>query len=150
MPSHKEEKNLPYTAQQMLDLVIDIEQYPKFLPWCSAAKITKKINNNNMDADLVINFKTFSQKYSSNIRIHKLNKDTYEIFVASTNGPFKKLVNYWKFQNIDKKQNLVKIIFFIDFEFNSRIFEKMIGFIFKKATDRMIDAFEKRAIELYG
>ena len=71
MPSHKEIKILSYSANRMFDLVMDVESYPKFLPWCLAAKITNRFSDNHLNADLVINFKGFSQKYSSDIRAGK-------------------------------------------------------------------------------
>jgi len=154
MPSHKEKKILPYTSKQMLELVLDVEKYPEFLPWCFAAKITKRINENHLNADLAINFKSFFQKYSSDILVEKISETEFKINVKATQGPFKKLINQWHFKDlsIDKenvKGNKVEVEFFIDFEFQSIILEKMIGAIFMKATDKMINAFEKRAKELF-
>lgn len=164
MPSHKEIKTLPYTAKQMFDLVMDIEKYPQFLPWCLAAKITKIHKDNHLEADLVINFKGFSQKYSSDVRSSKisapqsftdansipLNKgnidEEYLISVAAIDGPFKNLVNSWEFKDI---KDGCEIKFYIDFEFKSVILGKMIGMIFEKATSKMIDAFENRANSIY-
>jgi len=150
MPSHKETKILPYTAKQMLDLVLDIENYPKFLPWCSAAKITNKINQNHLTADLVISFKNFSQKYTSDVKTTRISSHEYKVDVIAIDGPFKNLINHWHFQDSsDNNKPCVSIEFFINFEFQSIIMEKLIGAVFKKATDKMINAFEKRAIELY-
>lgn len=146
MSSHKETKTLPYHAQQMFDLVLDIEKYPQFLPWCLAAKITKKIDENNLNADLVINFKGFSQKYSSDVRAEKMSDTKFKIDVSAIDGPFKNLVNHWQFRDV---VGGCEVEFFIDFEFKSVILGKMIGMIFEKATDKMIDAFEKRAEFIY-
>jgi coenzyme Q-binding protein COQ10 len=150
MPSHKEHKILPYTAKQMLNLVLDIENYPQFLPWCSGAKITERFNENHMHADLVINFKSFFQKYSSDIRVIKVSENEFRVDVISIDGPFKSLINNWHFKDIgDDQKPSVAVEFFINFEFQSLILGKMIGVILEKATKKMIDAFEKRAAKLY-
>ena len=151
MPSHSETKILPYSAKQMFDLVMDIEKYPDFLPWCLAARITKKHNENfsngQLEADLVISFKGFSQKYSSDVRSSKTKDGEFLISVAAIDGPFKNLVNAWEFKDINGE---CEVKFFIDFEFKSLILGKMIGLIFEKATSKMIDAFEKRAQTIFS
>ncbi|MDA0902024.1 MAG: type II toxin-antitoxin system RatA family toxin [Proteobacteria bacterium] len=150
MPSHKEHKILPYSAKQMLDLVMDIENYPQFLPWCLAAKIKNHVNENILIADLVISFKAFSEKYTSEVITHKISDNEYRVAVVAIEGPFKNLVNDWHFKDIShNNQPAVSIEFFIDFKFRSLILDKMIGVVFEKATNKMINAFEKRAAELY-
>ncbi len=144
MPSLKQTKTLPYPAKLLHDLVMDIEQYPQFLPWCKQAKITKIISDENLEADLLINFKSFFEKYTSNVT-HGKNNDEYFIDVVAIKGPFKKLVNQWRIKDL---QNGCEVSFFIDFEFNSILLTKLIGVIFEKATEKMMDAFEARAKEL--
>jgi coenzyme Q-binding protein COQ10 len=146
MPSHREIKTLPYSAKQMFDLVMDIEKYPQFLPWCLAAKITNHLADGHLNADLVINFKGFSQKYSSDVRSSKTIDGEFLISVVAIDGPFKNLVNSWEFKDVSAG---CEIKFFIDFEFKSMILGKMIGMIFEKATNKMIDAFETRAKDIY-
>ncbi len=146
MSSHTEKKTLPYTAKQMFDLVLDVEKYPQFLPWCLAAKITKHFNEKHFEADLAINFKGFSQKYSSDVRASQTIDNEFLISVAAVDGPFKNLVNSWEFKDIDGG---CEIKFFIDFEFKSAILGAMLGMVFEKATNKMIDAFEKRAKSIY-
>ena len=116
MPSHKERKNLHYTTHKILDLVMDIENYPEFLPWCVGAKITKKIDENNLEADLAVNFKGVFQKYSSKVTLTKIAQDSFEIKAEAINGPFKNLVNIWHIKKCDKTPNLTYVDFFIDFE----------------------------------
>ena len=145
MPSHKEIKILPYSAKQMFDLVMDIEKYPQFLPWCLAAKITNRLSDNHLNADLAINFKGFSQKYSSDVRSGKTDGNELLISVVAIDGPFKTLINSWQFKDISNNKRECQVEFFIDFEFRSKLFGKIIGMIFKKATEKMIDAFENRA-----
>jgi len=149
MPSHKEIKILPRSAKQMFDLVMDVESYPKFLPWCLAAKITSRFSDNHLNADLVINFKGFSQKYSSDIRASKTIDNEFLISVVAIDGPFKSLVNSWQFKDLSSQNTdaSCRVEFFIDFEFKSMILGKMIGIVFEKASNKTIDAFEKRALE---
>ena len=109
--------------------------------------IIKIHKENHLEADLVINFKGFSQKYSSDVRASKTIDDEYLISVAAVDGPFKNLVNAWEFKDV---AGGCEIKFYIDFEFKSVILGKMIGMIFEKATDKMIDAFENRARIIYA
>jgi len=142
MPSFSKTKILPHSAEKIYKLVMDIEKYPEFLPWCKNAKITKVISDENLQADLLIHFKGFFEKYSSNV-IHSKSDDTYEVNVRAISGPFKNLENLWKISKIDEKN--CEVDFFIEFEFNSIFLGKMIGMIFEKATEKMMDAFEERA-----
>jgi coenzyme Q-binding protein COQ10 len=144
----KEKKFLPYSAKKMFDLVMDIEKYPEFLPWCKNAKIIEKISNQNIHAELLINFKSFFEKYTSDVQFGFMPDDAYFIDVVAIKGPFKTLINKWKFTKIDLDR--CEIEFFIEFEFNSNLLTKMIGLVFGKAVEKMVNAFEERAYQLYG
>lgn len=147
MPKHSEQRVLPYTPIQMFDLVADIEQYPDFLPWCAAARITKR-NEDMLVADLVIRFKAFQEKYTSKVLLQKPEGDKPgSINVAMIQGPFSHLVNDWKFT--PHPQGCM-VDFMIDFRFKSPLLEKMIGLMFDKAFNRMTEAFGERAHALYG
>jgi coenzyme Q-binding protein COQ10 len=125
---------------------MDIEKYPQFLPWCKQTKIVKIISNKNLQADVLVNFKNFFEKYRSDVK-HGQNPDgSYFIDVVAIEGPFKSLVNKWKFR--DAGNNKCEVEFFIDFEFNSFFLSKMLGVIFEKAAEKMMNAFEERAAEI--
>jgi len=143
MPSLTQTKTLPYSAKKIYDLVMDIEKYPEFLPWCKQAKITQIISEENLEADLLINFKNFFEKYSSDVKHGKSGANSYFVDVVAIKGPFKSLVNKWKFRDLDEGK--CEVEFFIEFEFNSIFLTKMIGTIFSKATEKMMMAFEERA-----
>lgn len=148
MPSLTQTKILPYCAKQLYDLVMDIEKYPEFLPWCKQAKITKIISENNLEAALLINFKSFFEKYISDVKYGIKDSGEYFVDVVAIEGPFKSLINQWMIKDLaDKKSCEVK--FFLEFQFNSFFLEKMIGSIFGKASEKMMEAFEKRAKEIY-
>jgi len=146
MPKFSEKKILPHSAKKLYSLVMDIEKYPEFLPWCKSAKIIEIISANNLRADLLINFKGFFEKYRSDVKHGKTENSDYFVDVVAIEGPFKKLINQWKIT--DLKNGSCEIEFFIDFEFNSVILSKVIGVIFEKATHKMMSAFEDRASAL--
>ena len=126
----------------MFDLVADIEKYPEFLPWC----IGLRINNRDADlivADMVIGYKMFREQFTSKVKLNKPNR----IDVMYENGPFKYLNNRWIF--IDKEDGSCAIDFYVDFEFNSKFMEKMVGSIFGEAVKVMVNAFESRAKIIY-
>lgn len=142
MPSHNEQRVLPYTPQQLYDLVADIESYPSFLPWCLAARIRKR-EGNVLVADLVIGFKMIRERYTSRVTLTPGQR----IDVAYVDGPMKRLTNCWRFQPHPAG---CQIDFHVDFEFRSRVLQTLIGAVFHEAFRRMVGAFETRARALYG
>ncbi len=142
MPMHAERRFLPYTPEQMFDLVADVEHYPKFLPWCVATRVRNR-NDNEMVADMVIGFKMFRESFTSRVHMERPHK----VDVMYENGPFKYLKNYWKF---DTAEGGCELDFYVEFEFRSRLLEKAIGAVFNEAVRRMVNAFESRAQALYG
>ena len=147
MPTHTEKRLMPYTAQQMYDLVADIDSYPEFLPWCAAVRTRKVIPKDEkiiVDADLVIAFKVFRERFGSRVTL-KPNQTTID--VEYLDGPFKYLNNHWVFTNVDGG---CEADFFVDFEFKSKILQVLIGVVFGEAMQRIVRAFEARAQQLYN
>lgn len=142
MPSHSERRPLPYTPEQLFDLVADVARYPEFLPWCVATRIRSQTET-EMVADMIIGFKMFRESFTSRVALNKPNT----IDVSYENGPFKYLKNHWIFE--PEKDGCV-IDFSVDFEFKSRLLEKAIGAVFQEAVHRMVSAFVTRADALYG
>lgn len=147
MTRHSESKKLPYTAQQMYDLVADVKRYPEFLPWCAAARInsvTPDGDSQIMDADLIISFKVFREKFASRVVLwdQDLKIDTQYL-----DGPFKYMKSDWAFRDVEGG---CEIDFFVDFEFRNRILQNLIGVVFNEAMLRIVRAFEARAVALYG
>ena len=143
MPTHAEQKVLPYTPEQLFALVADVERYPEFLPWCSAARITRH-DGDTFHADLVVRFKMFKERFASRVTLHPHS----QIDVEYINGPFRYLNNHWHF--IEAEDGGCVIDFYVDFEFRSRMLQKLIGLLFNEAVSRMVGAFETRARQLYG
>ena len=142
MPTHAEQRVLPYTPEQMFALVADIERYPEFLPWCVRARIRER-RPDLIVADLIIGFRVFRERFTSRVTLDPPRR----IDVAYTEGPFRYLNNHWVFERVPGG---CRIDFFVDFEFRSALLQKIIGVLFNEAVRRMVGAFEKRARELYG
>jgi len=146
MPTHTEKRIMPYTAKQMYDLVADVETYPDFLPWCAATrirKVTKDSHNTIIEADLIIAFKVFRERFGSRVT---LKAEKFSIDVEYLDGPFKYLNNHWIFRDVDGG---CEADFFVDFEFKSRVLQALIGVVFNEAMQRIVKAFEMRADDLY-
>lgn len=151
VPSHKEYKVLPYTPDQLFALVGDIESYPDFLPWCLAARNRKREaapEGEIVWSDLVVGFKLIRERFTSKVTlIPRADGRDARIDVEYVDGPLKFLKNHWVFVPLD--DGACEIDFYVEFEFRSRILEKMIGTLFHEAVSRMVGAFERRAAELY-
>ncbi|GIK96137.1 MAG: ubiquinone-binding protein [Alphaproteobacteria bacterium] len=144
MPTHAEQRVLPYRPDQLFDLVADIERYPEFLPWCVAARIRSR-QGQEILADLVIGFKMIRERFTSRV---KLDRQGRRIDVSYSEGPFRYLNNHWLFEEMP--DGTTRIDFFVDFEFRSAMLQKIIGMLFNEAVRRMVTAFEARAKALYG
>ena len=142
MPTHAEQRVLPYTQEQLFDLVADIERYPEFLPWCLGARIRER-QPHLVVADLIIGFKMFRERFTSRVELDPPRR----INVTYAEGPFRYLNNYWTFEKVPEG---CRIDFFVDFEFKSRLMQKVIEVLFGEAVRRMVSAFEARARDLYG
>ena len=147
MPTHSETKFLPYTAQQMYDLVADVASYPEFLPWCAAARIRSCVAQGEsevLEADLVISFKVFRERFGSRVTLWP---EAGKIDTEYLDGPFKYMKSNWAFEDAPGGCN---VTFFVDFEFRNAILQGIIGVVFNEAMHRVVRAFEGRAAQLYG
>lgn len=147
MPKHSETRTLPYTAQQMYDLVADVPRYPEFLPWTAAARVrstTVEGTSTVMNADLVISFKVFREKFCSRV---VLWPNEMKIDTRYLDGPFKYMHSQWAFRDVESG---CELDFAVDFEFRNAILQKVIGVVFDQAMHRIVRAFEDRAAALYG
>jgi coenzyme Q-binding protein COQ10 len=144
MPTHREKRVLPYTPEQIFDLVADVERYPEFLPWCVGARISRR-EEGLIVADLMIGFKMIRERYTSKVRLdrpHRVDVD------YGNDGPFRYLENHWQFNRTE--DGGCEVDFFLDFEFRSRMLQRLIGVVFQEAVRRMVAAFESRAKKIYG
>lgn len=148
MTTHSEERVMPYSAEQMYNLIANIEDYPEFLPWCAAVRRRSSTMDGGcetVDADMIVSFKVFREKFGSRV---VLNPDAGKIDVSYIDGPFKYLTNNWTFT--PQTESSCKVDFYVDFEFKSRTLQALIGVVFHQAMQQVVRAFEKRAETLYG
>jgi coenzyme Q-binding protein COQ10 len=146
MPTHAERRVLPYTPQQLYDLVADIDSYPEFLPWCVGARIRER-RDDLIVADIMVGFRMFRERFTSRVTLKPDNADGPRIDVVYVDGPFKYLNNHWIFRAHPRG---CEIDFYVDFEFRSRLLQKAIEVLFNEAVKRMVHSFEQRAHQLYG
>jgi coenzyme Q-binding protein COQ10 len=146
MTRHSEQRLLPYSATEMYDLVADVARYPEFLPWTAAARITRRSpieGGEVMEADLVISFKLFRERFSSRVTL----LPPHRIETEYLDGPFRHLKSHWSFAEVPGG---CQVGFEVDFEFRNMILQGIIGVVFNEAMQRVVRAFEKRAVDLYG
>ena len=143
MPRHSETKYLPYSPEQLFDLVADVGRYDEFLPWVVAVRVRSSSATETI-ADLVVGFNAFKERFTS--RVLKERPD--RICVDYIEGPLKYLKNEWRFEPAEAGGTTVH--FSVDFAFKSRLFESLAGAMFDRALRRMTGAFETRAAALYG
>ena len=143
MPGIREKRILPYTAEQMFDLVADVDKYPEFLPWVVATRV-RRDSDTELVADMLVGFKAIREKFTS-----KVTKDRPErIEVTYVDGPLRDLRNSWQFA--PREDGGCEIDFCVDFTFRNAVFEALAGQYFDRAFRKMVGAFEQRAAELYG
>tara|TARA_E500000178_G_C16794936_1_gene649750 strand:- start:401 stop:835 length:435 start_codon:yes stop_codon:yes gene_type:complete len=143
MQDYRSKTTLPYTPEQLFDIVIDVESYPEFLPWCLSSKVINRTDKYNFVANLNVGYKALDEQYTSRIK----SKFASEINSIAISGPFKKLDSTWNFKGLHNSS--CEVSFSIEYEFKSFFLDKLMGSLFKKATIKMLDAFESRANDLY-
>lgn len=149
MPIHHDTQYSLYSPRQIFDLVADVAHYPQFLPWCRAARILKRESEHMFLAELVIAYKSFSEKYTSRVELVPAEREdqVHAIHVKMTEGPFHHLTNEWRFI---PKDGGTQIEFELDFAFRSKILDNLLGRFFAHAAGKMAQAFNERAHDLYG
>ena len=147
MPEASVKKLIKCKKEQLINLVLDIEKYPKFVPFCVDAKVYEKKEKGNLlliVADLTIGKGPFKDTYKSDV---KYNKEEDSIFVTNLDGPLKYLKNTWHFK---EKNNITEVSFEVDFELKNEFLNIVMTKSFQFALDKIADAFEKRAEDLFS
>ena len=146
MPKASVKKLIECKKEQLIDLVLDIEKYPKFVPFCVDAKVYEKKEKGDfllIVADLTIGKGPFKDTYKSDVKYSK-RKDS--IFVTNLDGPLKHLENTWHF---NEKNNITEVSFEVDFELKNEFLNIMMTKSFQFGLDKIADAFQKRAEDLF-
>jgi coenzyme Q-binding protein COQ10 len=149
MPRHSSKRRVQHRAEQMFDLVADVERYPEFVPLCQSLKIRQRTPKPDgtevVVADMTVSFKLVRETFTSQITLDRPNM---KILVAYLRGPFSSLENRWTFE--PKGEEACDVGFFISYEFKSRMLAMLMGAMFDAAFSRFSAAFEKRADQIYG
>ena len=140
MKNSKREEVISHSAIKLFKIVLDIESYPEYIPWCTKMVVNQR-NKNEIYADMYVKYKfILSQKFGSHI---KFDKNNLTIETSYIEGPLEDLTTKWKFQEIDKKKS--KIFFDVNFEFKNYIHQKVAETFYPLIENKMIDSFKKRA-----
>ncbi|GAA3796348.1 type II toxin-antitoxin system RatA family toxin [Qipengyuania pelagi] len=143
MPGSRETRRLPYSCEQMFDLVADVRRYGEFLPWVVATRV-RSDGEHEMTADMLVGFKAIREKFTSRVTKDRPNR----IDVYYMDGPLRDLDNSWVFRPTE--DGGCEIDFCVQFTFRNAVFEALAGQYFDRAFRKMVEAFERRADELYG
>ena len=146
MPKASVKRLIGCEKDQLIDLVLDIEKYPEFVPFCLGSHVYERNNKDNqvlIVADLTIGKGPFKDTYKSDV---KFNKSSDIIKVTNIGGPLKHLENNWKFIESD---NGTEILFDIDFEIENKFLNIVMTKSFQYGLNKIADAFQKRALDLY-
>jgi coenzyme Q-binding protein COQ10 len=148
MRVHRLTRTVPYTPDQMFALVADIERYPEFVPWVSSMRtwnsVEAKDGVNFVDAEAGVGFSFLKERFATRVRRDPTDR---VVNVDLLSGPFKRLVNEWRFA---PHNDGCEIQFFIEFAFKNRILDALLEANFDRAVNRLIGCFEARARVLYG
>tara|TARA_B100000965_G_scaffold383698_1_gene383216 strand:+ start:747 stop:1196 length:450 start_codon:yes stop_codon:yes gene_type:complete len=147
MPKASVRRLIECKKNDLINLVLDIEKYPKFVPFCIDAKIHEKKNENELlliIADLTIGKGPLQDTYKSDV---KFNKNENSIYVTNLDGPLKHLENKWHFK---EKNNFTEVSFDVDFELKNHFLNVIMTKSFQFGLDKIADAFQKRAEELFN
>ena len=147
MPKASIKRNINCSKKDLIDLVLNIEEYPKFIPYCLNAHIYKDETVGNfqyIEADLTIGKGPFKDTYKSDV---KFDKKESIIYVKNIEGPLKYLENKWKF---DQKDNFTEVTFDLDFELKNKFLNIFMNKSFKYGLDKIADAFQNRAEKLFN
>lgn len=149
MPRFFSKRRVPHSAEQMFDLVADVERYPEFVPLCHSLAVRQRTRRPDgtevVVADMTVSFKLVRESFASQVTLDRPN---LKILVEYLRGPFKNLENRWTFE--PKGADACEVGFYLAYEFRSRMLAALMGAMFDAAFARFSSAFEKRADVIYG
>ncbi len=134
---------LPYTPQEMYVLVVDIESYPRFLPWCEGSRVLSR-DGDEVRASIDFAVGNMTKSFTTRNR-HQVNK---MVEMHLIDGPFSRLDGCWRFDPLGDEG--CKISLFLEYDFSSRMLSVVVGSVFSHIANTLVDAFQQRAVEVYG
>ena len=153
MPSFRSTRRVRHSADEMFNLVADVEKYPQFLPLCTGLRVKRRTTSDDgvetLIADMEVGYKAIREKFTSKV---VLDRAKSKILVEYIDGPFSHLQNIWAFNDITREggPKACAVEFFIDYEFRSRMLGLLMGSMFDHAFRKFAEAFEQRAAKIYG
>jgi coenzyme Q-binding protein COQ10 len=147
MPSFETRRIVAFTPHEMFDLVADVERYPEFLPLCEGLRVLSNDgegDRRSLVAAMDVGYKGIRETFTSRVQ---LDRTVPSVRTDLVQGPFNRLVNKWDFT---PTSNGCEVKFFIDYEFKSMILQMLVGAVFEQAFGRFAEAFEERAVQIYG
>ena len=151
MTAHSERRRVPYSPEQMFDLVADVAAYPDFIPWIKSARIRKRTEtgqgHEQFEADMVVSFTVFRERYTSLVKTSQ-GEGPARVDAQAISGPFNKLISRYAFHPAE--DGACEMELEIDFAFRNRILQRAAGAAFDLALRKVAAAFEDRAKVLYG
>jgi coenzyme Q-binding protein COQ10 len=147
MPNHQTTRKVAHSAEQMFELVADVEKYPQFVPLCESLRVRRRDVQNGKTvllADMTVAYSFFRDTFTSRVTLDEAGRT---IFVEYINGPFKSLQNRWRFTPLT--ETTCEVDFFIEWEMKSRTLGAVVGAVFERAFRRFATAFEARADRVY-
>ncbi len=153
MPSFRTQRRVRHSANDMFELVADVEKYPLFLPLCTGLRVRGRAQDaagrEVLSADMSVGYKAVRETFTSRVT---LDRPARQILVEYIDGPFSRLENRWTFNDLENPsgQPSCEVDFFIDYEFRNRMLGLLMGSMFETAFRRFAEAFERRADLIYG
>jgi coenzyme Q-binding protein COQ10 len=149
MPQFRTTRRVKHSASNMFDLVADVERYPEFVPLCQKLRVRRRAASGEgteiLTAEMTVAYVMLRETFTSRVT---LDRPKLTIGVEYLDGPFSRLDNRWTFK--DTSENASEVVFFISYEFKSRMLGMVMGSVFDAAFRRFAEAFEKRADVIYG
>jgi coenzyme Q-binding protein COQ10 len=151
LPSFRDQRRVRHKAEEMFDLVADVERYPEFVPLCTGLRVRsrrpERDGREKLIVDMTVGYKVIRERFTSRV---VLDKPRLRVVVQYIDGPFSHLENIWTFRDELDEENVSRIGFFIDYEFKSRTLGALMGSLFDAAFRKFARAFEERADAVYG
>lgn len=148
MPSFRTARRVPHTAMQMFSLVADVEKYPEFLPLCEGLTVRRRVQSGEgvetLVAEMSVGYKAIRETFTTRVTV---DRPQLRILVEYLEGPFSYLENRWTFRD---GGGGCSVEFFIAYEFKSFALRMLMGAMFERAFNKFTEAFENRAIAIYG
>lgn len=139
---------VPYSAEQMFDLVDDVEHYQDFLPWCSSSEVVEDCYYEDRDSEMVASLEVKKGKVKRSFTTRNQRKRAEYIKLDLVDGPFSKLQGSWRFLGLD--EHACEVSLHLEYEYSSKVVKAVFGLVFNHVSNTLVKAFVKRAGDVYG